>query len=234
MAGKQITISATDGGAFGAWLAMPDEDAEPAPGIVMLHEIFGVTGWIRDTAEMFATHGYCVVAPDMFWRMQPGFEGDFRSDADTDRGRRYKAELDHDRAVSDIGAAIEYLKALPECNGRIGVTGFCTGGTMAYLAAARLPVDAAAPYYGTQIHEFLDEGLDITCPAIFHMGDKDDRVPDDLPETARETWRTNPNITVHTYDAGHAFAHTERPGYHVPDATRKAHERTFELFETLR
>ena len=233
MPGQKIKIAASDGsGAFDAYLALPARP--PAPGIVMLHEIFGVTGWIRETADMFAAHGYCVAAPDMFWRMQPNFEGDFNSAADTGRGRDLKARLDHAKSVEDMEAVIAHLKALPQCNGRIGVTGFCTGGTMAYLAAARLRIDAAAPYYGTQIHEFLDEGKNIGCPTIFHMGEKDDRVPAGLPAALREAVAGAPDVTIHTYDAGHAFAHTRRPDYHAPEATRLAHARTFALFDRLR
>jgi carboxymethylenebutenolidase len=234
MAGRQIGIAAADGGMFGIWLALPENGAGPGPGIVMLHEIFGVTGWIRETAEMFASHGYCVAAPDMFWRLEPGFEGDFRDAEQTARGRSYKAALDHETGLSDIAAVIAHLKSLPQCNGKIGVTGFCTGGTMAYLTAARLGPDAASCYYGTQIHEFLEEGRNIECPSIFHMGLKDDRVPEGLSDTARAAWDGNPNTTIHTYDAGHAFAHTERDDYYLPDAAKLAHARTFELFDGLK
>ncbi len=235
MAGQLIRIAASDGsGRFGAWLALPPADRTPAPGVVMLHEIFGVTGWIRETAEMFAAHGYCVAAPDMFWRMHPGFEGDFNSEADTAEGRGYKARIDHDKAVEDMAAVIAHLKTLPQCNGRIGVTGFCTGGTMAYFAATRMKVDAAAPYYGTQVHEFLAEGKNISCPTIFHMGEHDDRVPAGLPDKLRAAVAGVPDVAIYTYDAGHAFAHTQRPDYHAAEATKLAHGRTFALFDRLR
>ncbi len=238
MTARQIVVPASDGGAFGVWLALPDSGPDiglgPFPGIVMLHEIFGVTDWIRETAEMFAVRGFCVAAPDMFWRMEPGFEGDFRSAEQTARGRGFKAALDHEAGLSDVASVIAHLKSLPECNGRVGVTGFCTGGTMAYLAAARLKPDAASCYYGTQIHEFLDEGRAIDCPSIFHMGVEDDRVPHGLADTARAAWQGNPNVTVHTYEAGHAFAHTEREDLYVLDAAATAHARTFDLFDRLK
>ena len=232
MSGQQIKISSSDGGTFDAYMALP---AVPtAPGIVMLHEIFGVTDWIRETADLFAGHGYCVIAPDMFWRLQPNFVGDYGDPVATEQGRRYKALIDHDKAMDDIAAVIARLKSLPECNGRIGATGFCTGGTLAYLAAARLDIDAAVSYYGTQIHEFLDEGRNITCPAVFHMGLQDDRVPEGLSETARAAWDGVPNLEIHTYDAGHAFAHTGRSEYYAEAASLRAHARTFDLFDALR
>jgi carboxymethylenebutenolidase len=234
--GQQISIAAADGsGTFHAWLALPPENMRPAPGVIMLHEIFGVTGWIRETAEMFAAHGYCVAAPDMFWRLQPDFAGDFNSAVETAQGRDYKARLDHDKAVEDMAAAIAALKARPECNGRIGATGFCTGGTMAFMAATRLGVDAAAPYYGTQIHEFIGEAGRIKCPTIFHCGREDDRVPADIPEQIIAATQGLPDVAVHIYPgAGHAFAHSQRPDYHAPESTAQAHARTFELFDRLR
>ncbi len=232
MSGQQIKITASDGGEFDAYLALPTEPS--APGIVMLHEIFGVTDWIRETADLFAEHGFCVAAPDMFWRLEPNFIADHRDSEQTEKGRRYKQLIDHDKAVDDIGAVISSLKSMRNCNGKVGVTGFCTGGTLTYLAAARLDIDAAVAYYGTQIHEFLGEGKNITCPTVFHMGDKDDRVPQGLPDMLRAAFTGIPNIAIYIYEAGHAFAHTGRPDYYSEVASQKAHARTFGLFDELR
>lgn len=232
MSGQRIEIAASGGGEFGAYLALPGET--PAPGIVMLHEIFGVTDWITETADLFAEHGYCVAAPDMFWRLEPGFVGDHNDPAQTEKGRRFKQEIDHGKAMDDIAAVIARLKSMPECNGKIGVTGFCTGGTLTYLAAARLGIDAAAAYYGTQIHEFLDEGGAIGCPTVFHMGDRDDRVPEGLADMVREAVASVSDVALHVYEAGHAFANTHRPDYYDEAASRDAHTRTFALFDRLR
>ena len=97
-----------------------------------------------------------------------------------------------------------------------------------------MDLDAAAAYYGTQIHEFLDEAKNIACPAIFHMGDRDDRVPQDLPDRVRAAVAGMPNITTHLYDAGHAFAHSGRKDLYSEVASRQAHARTFDLFNKLR
>lgn len=230
---ETISIAARDGGAFDAYLSIPDRT--PAPGIIMLHEIFGVTGWIRDTADMFAECGFCIAAPDMFWRLEPNFVADFRDPAQREQGIRHKQAIDHGKAMEDIAAVAAHLRSMEPCNGKIGVTGFCTGGTLTYLAAARLDVvDAAAAYYGTQIHEFLDEARNIGCPAIFHMGERDDHVPADLPDRFREAVSGVPDITFYTYAAGHAFAHTERPDHFSEAAAREAHARTFALFDRLR
>jgi carboxymethylenebutenolidase len=234
MSGQQIKISAAAGGAFDAYLALPSGQPAPAPGIVMLHEIFGVTDWVRETADLFSGHGFCVAAPDMFWRLEPNFAADFNDLAQRAQGIRYKEAIDHDAAMEDIAAVMTRLKSMPECNGKIGVTGFCTGGTLAYLAAARLDVDAAAPYYGTQIHEFLDDGKNIACPAIFHMGDSDEHVPGDIADLVAAALAGLPDIAIHRYDTGHAFAHAGRLDHYSGAASRAAHARTFGLFDRLR
>tara|TARA_Y100001936_G_scaffold152565_1_gene148768 strand:+ start:10270 stop:10968 length:699 start_codon:yes stop_codon:yes gene_type:complete len=232
MSSELIEISAADGGTFDAYLSLPTHT--PAPGIIMLHEIFGVTGWIKDTADMFAERGFCVLAPEMFWRLQPNFTADFAVPEEREQGLRHKAELNHELAVSDIDIAIDHLKALPECSGKVGVTGFCTGGTMAYLAATRLNPDAAAIFYGTQIHEYLDEASNISCPAIFHMGTQDDHVPSDLATKLEAALGGISHAKIHTYEAGHAFAHIERDDHYVEEAALKAHSLTFELFDQLK
>lgn len=200
----------------------------------MLHEIFGVTDWIRKTADRFAEHGFCVAAPDMFWRLEPNFVADFRDPEQREQGIRYKQSIDHHKAMTDIAAVMSSLKSMPECNGKIGVTGFCTGGTLTYLAAARLDIDAAVAYYGTQIHEFLDDGRNITCPSVFHMGEKDDHVPQDLADRVQAALIGIPDIAIYMYEAGHAFAHTERLDHYSAVASQKAHARTFALFDKLR
>ncbi len=232
-----VTISnpeypGADGDEFGAYVAMPESGS--GPGIVLLHEIFGVTGWIKDTADLFAAQGYCVAALEMFWRLERNFDADFAIPEQRQKGFEYRGLVDHDKAVSDIAATIAHLKSLPQCNGKIGVTGFCTGGTMTYLSAARLEIDAAAVYYGTQIHEFLKEGQNIQCPTILHAGTSDEHVSLEVLGDIKAALEPNPNIIIHEYDAGHAFAHTERDDHYFADAAATAHARTFELFNGLK
>jgi carboxymethylenebutenolidase len=232
MTGQRIKIPASDGGEFDAYLAEPASG--PAPLIVMLHEIYGVTDWVTETADMFASQGYLVAAPDMFWRLEPNFNADHRDSAQRDQGLRYRGMIDHDRAVDDIAAVIATLKDRPDCNGKVGVTGFCMGGTLTYLAAARLPIDAAVAYYGTEVHKFPDEAGNIACPTMLHAGDRDDHVPMELFETIRAALSTNPNISFHLYEAGHAFSNDHRPGFYDPTASDTAHARTFEMFGALK
>ena len=230
--GQRINIAATDSsGEFGAYVSpLP---AKPGPGIVMLHEILGITPWIEEVADQFAARGYCVIAPDMFWRLEPNFVADYRIPEQRGKGLRFRGEINQDRAVEDIAAVIDTLKALPECNGRIAVVGYCMGGTLTYLSAARLNPDAAVVYYGTEVHRFLDEGPDISCPTIFHAGDHDHHVPLELLNEIRDALEHLPGITFHVYDADHAFANTHRPELFSAGPTEQAHTRSFELLDTL-
>lgn len=232
MAGQTIDIQATDGsGSFSCYLAGPADGDSPA--IVLLHEIYGVTGWVTETADLFAERGYTVAAPDMFWRLEPNFTADHRDSTSRDKGLRYRGMIDRDKAVDDIAALIAHLKSRPGFNGKIGVTGFCMGGTLTYLAATRLKIDAAVAYYGTQIHEHLDEAANIGCPTVLHMGDKDDHVPDELAVTIRDALQDRPGVTIHRYDAGHAFCNTHRDDHYQKAASDLSHARTFALFDTL-
>jgi carboxymethylenebutenolidase len=155
----------------------------------------------------------------MFSRLEPNFTADHRDSTSREKGLRYRGMIDRDKAVEDIAALIGHLKTEPGFNGKVGVTGFCMGGTLTYLAATRLQIDAAVAYYGTQTHEHLDEAPNISCPTMLYMGDRDDHVPD---------------VTSHRYDAGHAFCNTHRDDHYQKETSDLSHARTFEIFDRLR
>jgi carboxymethylenebutenolidase len=232
MTGEMIQVASAEGHTFGAYLSKPAGDA--GPGIVMAQEMLGVTPWLKSMADRFAAQGFVVIAPDLFWRLHPGFVGDHANKADYDQAWSYLRSLDYDRAVEDVGVCAETLKAMPECNGKVGVVGFCMGGTIAYLAAARLPIDTAVAYYGTGIHRYLNEGSKITCPLSLHLGDKDHTY---RPEDAHEIHAAligMPNVSVWRYDTGHAFANSDLPSLYSREHAEKAHERTLSLFGRLK
>ena len=232
MSGEMINIAAEDGGSFSAYCAKPASGS--GPGIVMIQEIFGVSDWVRKTADRFAENGYTVIAPDMFWRFAPNFVAQPSNEEDFQKAFSYLQQVDHDTAVDDIKACLDLLKSTPECNGKIGVTGFCLGGTFTYLAAARLDVDGAVAYYGTQIHQYLDEGKNVTCPTILHMGEHDETFTVEDRGKIHAALIGKPNVAIYMYDAGHAFANSDRPDVYNDEAAELAHKRTFELFEQLK
>ncbi|MDO6459038.1 dienelactone hydrolase family protein [Celeribacter halophilus] len=234
MTGKFRSLQATDGGTFDAYVAMPKPVQTPAPGLILFCEVLGITDWVKETVNLFASKGYCVIAPDIFWRQHPGFVADHTKPESIAIGVGYKHNLDHALAMDDTRVVIEALKAMPDCNGKIGAVGYCIGGTLTYMTAARIGLDAAVSYYGTQIHEFLELKNDITCPTLMHMGNRDDHVPENLASQIRDAMAENPNIAVETYSAGHAFCNTHRPKYYLPEACAAANDRTFALLERLK
>ena len=145
MASQTIDITAADGKRFSGYLSLPESGR--GPGLILLQEIFGVNAAIRGAADLFAAEGYVVLAPDLFFRLEPGVELGYEG-ADRQKAMSLLKRFDINQAIADIGAGLHTLKARPECNGKVGVIGYCLGGRLAYLSAARLPVEAAVAYYG--------------------------------------------------------------------------------------
>jgi carboxymethylenebutenolidase len=211
-------------GAFDAHLALPAGGS--GPGMLLLHEIFGVNDYVRDSAQRLAELGYVVLAPDLFWRTQPGLE--LRHDeAGLQAGMAAVAQLDFAAAVDDAIAALEALRALPEVSGgRAGVLGFCLGGTLAYQVAVNADPDVAVVYYGSGIPGALDRAGAITCPMIMHWGGADPYIPREQVDAVAAMAGAHDSIECHVHEgAGHAFDNLA-PMFHNPDACAAAWELT--------
>ncbi len=213
--GSWIQLTASDGHRLSAYEARPGD--EPRGGVVVVQEIFGVTAHIRDVADAFAAAGYHAVAPAMFDRIEPGVALPY---SDVAGGRERIARLTREDIVADIGAAVHYLLS----SGRVGVVGYCWGGSAAWIAAGTLPVAAAVSYYGTRISDNLD--LVPACPVQFHLGERDASIP---PERVAQFKAACPTGDFHLYPAGHGFNCTDRADYDA-DSARLAFERTLAFF----
>ena len=230
MAGRYITVKAKDGGNFKAYLATPAKGS--GPGIVLLQEIFGINAYIRSVADYYAEEGYVVLAPDLFWRIEPGFELGF-TDADRQKAFAYREKFDVDKSVEDIGATIAALKGLPECKGKIGAIGFCLGGLLAYLSASRLGVDCAVSYYGVGIERALNEASKIRCPMVFHIAEKDKYTPPEVVDAIKKSFAERPEIEVYVYPGvDHAFSRKGGNNFDKP-AAMMAHSRSIALFRKV-
>ncbi|MFL6686792.1 dienelactone hydrolase family protein, partial [Paraburkholderia graminis] len=177
MAGSFIEVVAQDGGRFNAYVARPVQGS--GPGLVLLQEIFGINETMKGTAERFAEEGYVVLVPDLFWRIKPGIELGY-GDADMKQALNYLAQFDTDLAVDDIAATVAALRAMPNQAGKVGAVGYCLGGKLAFLSAARTDVDCAVSYYGVGLDAYLDEVPAVRCPMVFHFPENDAMCP---PET---------------------------------------------------
>lgn len=222
-----VKIKSFDGNEFDGYLALPA--AGFGPGIVVIQEIFGVTNYIRTVADWYASHGFVAVCPDLFWRQEPNIELSYEGEGRNRAFALYSA-LDKDKAVDDCAAAVDFLRGSPLCNGSVGAVGFCLGGNLAYLLAARYKPDAAVSYYGVGIEKKLDEAENLTAPVMLHMPLKDKSCPPDAQQQIREVIGQNPLATLHAYpDQDHAFARTGGE-HHDAAAAELANLRSLEFF----
>lgn len=204
MTAKQISITGPDG-QFAGYLAVPSSGR--GPGIVVIQEIFGVNQVMRDIADDLAAHGYLALVPDLFWRLEPGVQLTDKTDAEWKRAFDLMGRFDPDCGVKDIQAAIDTLRGREGCTGKVGAVGYCLGGLLAYLTAARTDVDASVGYYGVNIQDKLGEAANIKKPLMLHVAGKDQFVPPEAQKTMQAGLAANPLVTLHVYpEMDHAFA----------------------------
>jgi carboxymethylenebutenolidase len=215
---ETIKLTASDGVTIGAYKATPS--GTPRGGIVVLQEIFGVNPHIRRVADGFAAQGYVAVAPALFDRVQPGVEIGYTPN-DIAEGMRIVKQVNQKAALLDIQAAIaEASKA-----GKVGVVGFCWGGTLAFATSADLSgVAAAVGYYGGGIAGMLDKKPKV--PLMLHFGELDQHIS---TEDVSEIKAALPGVPVHTYHADHGFNCDARGSFDKPSA-EQAMERTLQFF----
>jgi carboxymethylenebutenolidase len=209
-------LTASDGHQLDCWMQPAEGTAKG--GIVILQEIFGVTDQLKGIAQTYAAQGYDVAIPALFDRQQPGAVIPFDEGP---KGRDLMLAADLEETMRDTDAAVQALKAKGH---KVGVMGFCWGGGLALRAAQKLDVDAAVAFYGTRLPQYLDSPL--KAPLLGHFGTKDDHTPKEMLDEAQEYL---PEMEMHMYEAGHAFANDARPSY-VPEAAALAHERTLAFF----
>jgi carboxymethylenebutenolidase len=217
--GKTIDLTSGDGYAFGAYTA-GGEDKKAA--LVVIQEIFGVNHHIRTVTDGFAEQGFYAVAPALFDRVERGVELDYRPDG-IEKGRAIMGRLSEEEMLKDIAAGIVHARS-QTASGKVGVVGYCLGGTLAWQSATRLGPDAAVGYYGGGIVKRLEERP--ACPVMLHFGGEDAHIPPADVEKIREAY---PQMPVYMYNgAGHGFNCNERASYN-PEAAALAYSRTLDF-----
>lgn len=202
--GERETIDGPDG-SFHAYLARPERVDPPA--IVLLHEVFGVNSDIRQTADELAALGYAVLCPDLFWRQEPDVDLDVRSEKDWNKGLELYQALDRDQAVKDVIVTLDQARRLDGTSGTAGLMGYCLGGLLTFLTAARSTVDAAVAYHGADTEKYLAEAGNITAPFLMHLAGEDEFMPPAARAAIVDAVGARPNFTVHTYPGcNHAFS----------------------------
>ena len=169
-------------------------------------EIFGVNHHIRSVADTYARQGFYTLAPALFDRAEPGVEFDY-SPASVQTARGFLARIEEGAILKDIEASINHARR-QVASRKVGVVGYCMGGSYAWLSATRLKPDAAVGYYGSKVLECVAEAP--VCPVMLHFGSQDQHIPVSEVEKIQQA---RPELPVFLYDAGHGFNCDERASY---------------------
>ncbi len=217
--GSMIELKAADGHKLAAYRAEPAGKARGA--LVVIQEIFGVNKHIKGVADGYAADGYLAIAPAMFDRVQRGYDTGY-SPPEIEAGRALMQKMDWKQTMQDAAAALEAAKA----GGKVGIVGYCWGGTVTWVAAARISGFACAvPYYGGGMPGFIGEKP--KCPTMCHFGEQDQSP---TLEQAKQIAKAHPEISAHFYPgAGHGFNCDMRGSYNA-EASKLARQRTLEFF----
>ncbi|MEM8696287.1 MAG: dienelactone hydrolase family protein [Pseudomonadota bacterium] len=229
--GSMTKIPTLSGGEmFGAYRAAPDGEAKAA--IIVIQEIFGVNPGIRAKCDHWASQGYLALAPDLFWRLKPGVELDPDVEKEFQVALDLMGQFDQDQGVRDIEATIHAARKEigSETRARVGCVGYCLGGRLAFMTAARTDIDASVGYYGVGIDGLLGEKHAIAHPMMLHIPTADGFVPAEAQAAMHEGLDDHPKVTLHDYDGlDHGFA-TEFGNRRNDEAAILADGRTAEFF----
>jgi carboxymethylenebutenolidase len=204
--GKTIDIITLDGEErFGCYVAEPGSSAKAA--IIVIQEIFGVNPGIRAKCDQWAEKGYLALAPDLFWRLDPGVEIDPDAEGGLEKGIGLMQRFDQDQGILDIEATIHVAREM--VNGKVGAVGYCLGGRLAFMTAARTDSNATVGYYGVGIDSLLREAHAIAHPLMLHIPTKDGFVSPEVQKAMHEGLDDHPKVTLHDYEGlDHGFATT--------------------------
>jgi carboxymethylenebutenolidase len=224
-----IRIDTLEGdGGFDAYLAEPE--GAPRAAIVVIQEIFGVNEGMRRKCDHWARQGYLALAPDLFWRLRPGVELDPDVPDEFKRALDLMGRFDQDQGVRDIEAAIRAARARLGEGGKVGVVGYCLGGRLAFMAAARTDSDASVGYYAVGLPNILHEKNAIARPLMLHIAGADHFVDEAQQRAMHEGLDDHPRVTLHDYPGeDHGFA-AEMGTRRSDEAARLADGRTDQFF----
>jgi carboxymethylenebutenolidase len=218
--GQDIQLTASDGHQFSAYLCEPEGAARG--GVIVIQEIFGVNVHIRDITERFAALGYKAIAPAVYDRFERGFEVGYAAE-DIALGRVHKASANEN--LDAVMADVEAARLAVADAGNVGITGFCWGGFVTWMAACRLDIKAAAGYYGGGILDYNSEHPQ--CPTILHFGERDTSIP--LADV-EQIKHAHADVEIYIYQADHGF-HCDMRGAFDARAADIAGMRTLRLFD---
>ena len=190
-------------------------DLPRPPGIVIIQEIFGVSPFLKEMANRYAAHGFAVIVPDLFWRLEtPLTELPDQSETATQKAFELYNKFDVDKGVDDIAASLRWLRENENTSGKTAVVGYCLGGLLAFLSGCQLDIDAAIGYYGVGIEKNLENKNMIRKPIMLHFAENDGFVPAEIRKDLEESFSGNDLVTINNYSGcDHGFARTGGSNY---------------------
>lgn len=201
------------------------------PGMLLIQEIFGVGAYIRAVADRLADAGYVVGAPDVFWRFAPGWAAD-HDQAGLEASLAQVGNLDPQQAIADCAAALAHLQTDPATGGRVGVIGFCLGGTLAWGVAAVAQPACCVSYYGSGVPSMLGLIDQVSCPTLFHFGDADAYIPNEGVDALAAAIAGREGFVINVERAGHAFDNHESAMFYDEAAANAAWAKTMAFLAT--
>ena len=226
---SKIHIETLEGdGSFEAYVAEPAQT--PRAAIIVIQEIFGVNEGIRRKCDHWVARGYLALAPDLFWRVEAGVELDPDIPEEFEEGLRLMGKFDQDQGIKDIEATIRAARARLPDGGKVGCVGYCLGGRLAYMSAARTDVDASVGYYAVGIDGLLHEKHAIAHPLMLHIAGEDHFVSAEVQRKMHEGLDDHPKVVLHDYPGeDHGFA-SELGKRRSEQAAQRADQRTEAFF----
>lgn len=204
MSGTDIVINGP-AGSFSAYAAQPEKPNGAT--IIVIQEIFGVNEFVRAIADDYASRGYVAIAPDLFWRIEPGVNITDKSEAEWKKAFDLYSKFSVDGGIEDIQATITQARDTFPANQKVGAVGYCLGGLLAFLTATRTDIDASVGYYGVGIDASLAEAKAIKCALMLHIAEEDGFVAKPAQKAILDALGGKANISLHTYPGlDHAFA----------------------------
>ena len=231
MSTSWINVDSVNGGEFKAFVSLPPSGF--GPGLLVIQEIFGVNEHIKAVCKQYSNDGFVAVAPDIFWREKQ--LADFGYDQEgIENGLNLFNNLNINLTASDLQRTVEAIRHIPSCNGKVGVVGFCMGGLLAYVSAARTDVDTVVSYYGTRIENHFDLIPDITCPILFHFAANDEHIEIKNVNKIKKQFEKNElcRIIVHN-NVVHGFNCWSRPSWNQAVAATARGQSLVHLMESL-
>ncbi|MDZ4778492.1 MAG: dienelactone hydrolase family protein [Alphaproteobacteria bacterium] len=227
MTSRWIEIPA-EAGSFKAYVSEPA--GTPKGTVVVIQEIFGVNEGVRGKADWLAREGFLAIAPDLFWRLEPGIQLTDKTEGEWAKAFDYMKRFDGVKGLADITSTIDHARS-KEGATKVGAVGYCLGGYLAYMTACHTSADASVGYYGVSIETKLDDAKALKKPLMLHIAGKDQFVPKDAQDAINACLKDNPLVTLHTYaEQDHAFTRVGGAHYDA-HAAELADARTVAFFK---